>query len=199
MKILTWIILAVILFLSLFRYHGAEINNEILGLALMLLLITLFSELKEFNFWGLRGNKYEKNFEELEGKNAISSSTKPDQKEVEKAESQPIQLLETTQGNFIALAFEIERLLRIYATVSLGKDVSSNINTKKLTKELLNNNLLTEDGAKQLDAIRWLRNILIHGRQAEINEVTLNNGIQLAYNFYLELFNFLNPGQNESK
>lgn len=171
----------------LFRYN---LTNEHLTLILMILLLSLFSDLKEFNFWGLKGIKIEKNLKELEGQQAISTSeVHVSKKKLDEAErSVPIQLMDTSQSNFIALSFEIERLLRIYATIGLSKDVSNNININKLTKNLREKELLTDSGVKQLDAIRWLRNIIVHGRQNEINQQTLNAGIEIAYSLYNELY-----------
>ena len=99
--------------------------------------------------------------------------------------------MDTAQGNFLALAFEIERLLRIYATVWLAKDIPNNINVSNLTKELRQKDLLTDNGVKQLEAIRWIRNLIVHGRQGEINQSTLEVGIQIAYSLYMELYNQL--------
>jgi len=114
------------------------------------------------------------------------------QKKLDEAEKQaPLQLMDTAQGNFLALAFEIERLLRIYATVWLAKDIPNNINVSNLTKELRQKDLLTDNGVKQLEAIRWIRNLIVHGRQGEINQSTLEVGIQIAYSLYMELYNQL--------
>lgn len=197
MKFLTWIILVFLLYFSLFKINEANLTNNVLGVALMLLLITLFSDLKEFNFWGLWGKKTEKDLKELEGKQAIiETDEKIEKKDLAQAEiSTPIQLMDTAQGNLLALAFEIERLLRIYATVSLIKDIPANINPIKLSKDLHAQGLLTDNGIKQLEAIRWLRNMIVHGRQSEINQATLETGITIAYSFYQELFNTLNQSR----
>ena len=80
----------------------------------MLLLLSLFSDLKEFDFWGLKGKKNENEIKELEGKKAFAEKEKNiNKKKLDEAEKQaPLQLMDTAQGNFLALAFEIERLLR---------------------------------------------------------------------------------------
>lgn len=172
---------------------GIAINNGHLSILLMILLLSLFSDLKEFDFWGLKGKKAEKNIKELEGKKAIAEKEgNISKKKLDEAEKQaPLQLMDTAQGNFLALAFEIERLLRIYATVWLTKDIPNNINVTNLTKELRQKDLLTDNGVKQLDAIRWIRNLLVHGRQNEINQATLEGTIQIAYSLYMELYNQL--------
>lgn len=197
MKILGFIALIVLLFISLFKFRGAVLTNNVLGVAVMILLISLFSDLKEFNFWGLRGKKEERQINELQGGDAISEENAPkvDQKQIQEAQQQDvIQLMDTGRGNFLALAFEIERLLRISGTVILSSDIPSNTNPVKLTKMLKEKGLLTDSGEKQVESIRWLRNLLIHGREGEINQATIDAGIQLAHSFYQELREWLeNP------
>lgn len=190
-------VLIVTLFTSLFHLWGAELTNNVLGVSLMILLISLFSDLKEFDFWGLKGKKEQKEIQDLIGKDAISEKHSPPPKQTEVKTAQQtdvIQLMDTGKGNFLTLAFEIERLLRIAATVVLNNNQPNSMNPVKLTKILQEKGLLTENGVKQVDSIRWVRNMLVHGRDAEINEATLNSGIELAYNFYMELKNWLdNP------
>lgn len=195
MKLLTWLILIAVLALSLFT--SVKILNGQLAILLMILLLSLFSDLKEFDFWGLKGKKAEKDIKELEGKKAfVEKDGSINKKKLDEAEKQaPLQLMDTAQGNFLALAFEIERLLRIYATVWLAKDVPNNVNVANLTKELRQKDLLTDNGVKQLDAIRWIRNLLVHGRQNEMNQATLDAGMQIAQTLYTELYSNL-YGQN---
>lgn len=197
MKFFGFLVLTLVLFISLFRFKGAELTNNTLGVALMILLITLFSDLKEFNFWGLRGKKEERQLQELQGGDAIAEDNAPkvNQQQLQHAQQQDtIQLMDTGRGNFLALAFEIERLLRIAGNAIMASDIPSNTNPTKLTKMLREKGLLTETGEKQIESIRWLRNLLVHGRESEINQGTLDSGIQLAYTFYTELKNWLeNP------
>lgn len=191
MKIITWLLFIAVLWFSLFK--RIDISNGQLAILLMILLLSLFSDLNEFDFWGLKGRKSEKDIKELEGKKAfVNKERNISLKKIDKAEKQtPLQLMDNAQGNFLALAFEIERLLRIFATVYLAKDVPNNVNVASLTKQLRQKDLLTDNGVKQLDAIRWIRNLLVHGRQSEINEGTLNAGVELAQTLYMELYNNL--------
>lgn len=147
---------------------------------------------------GAKGEKAEKDIKQLEGKKAfVDKEVSINKGKLDEAEKQaPLQLMDTAQGNFLALAFEIERLLRIFATVWLAKDIPNNVNVMNLTKELRKNDLLTDNGVKQLEAIRWIRNLLVHGRQTEINEATLEAGIQLAHSLYIELYNNLYSENN---
>ncbi|GEM_PF-1258388 len=198
MKIITWVILIGVLALSLFR--EVNITNGQLAVLLMILLLSLFSDLKEFDFWGLKGKIAEKEIKDLEGKKAFKEKGgNINKKKLDEAEKQaPLQLMDTAQGNFLALAFEIERLLRIYATVWLVKDIPNNVNVANLTKELRQKDLLTDNGVKQLEAIRWIRNLLVHGRQNELNQATLDAGIQLAQTLYMELYNNLYGSKQQS-
>jgi uncharacterized protein YutE (UPF0331/DUF86 family) len=87
----------------------------------------------------------------------------------------------------LALAFEIERLLRIAATVLSGNQISSDINSQEVIDILKENGVLTKDGEKQIEAIRRLRNMYVHGRDAEVTDETLNSGIDIAWSFYNEI------------
>lgn len=195
-KTLSWTILTILLFLSLFKVGGADLNNNVLGIALMILLLTLFADLKEFNFWGLWGKKPDKDLKKLEGKKAITSRKKGHvtQKDVDEAQmSGQLSLMDTDRGNFLALAFEIERLLRIYANVNLDRDILSSINQETLMRELHQKGYLTDNGVKQLQSIRWLKNILVHGREQEIDYEILSSSTTIAWELYQELYSWLFP------
>ena len=193
MKQCGFIILVFVLLTSLFKVWGAELSNNVLGIALMVLLLSLFSDLKKFSFWGLVGEKEAKNIKNLVGQDGIKEELPgPSQKDLQQAQEQPMQLMENAQGNFLAIAFEIERLLRVAATILLGKDIPQNSNPKKIASMLKDKGLLTEIGEKQVEGIRWLRNMLVHGRQAEVATVTLETGNEVAWNFYNELLNWVN-------
>jgi hypothetical protein len=189
-KISTWLVIAILLSLSLL-INNMKLTSQHVAFALMLLLLALFSDLKEFDFWGLKGKKVEKELRELEGGQALpSKQVKVDQTKLNDAEKNPVplQLMDTSQGNFLALAFEVERLLRIFATTSLVKDIPNNINIQSLTNELKKKDFLTDLGVKQLEGIRWLRNIIVHGRHSEINQATLDTGVEIALGLYRELY-----------
>jgi hypothetical protein len=199
MKFITWLLLVGVLLLSLFK--EINVSNSHLAILLMILLTSLFSDLKEFDFWGLKGKKAEKKLKELEGKRAISEKEGTiSKRKLDEAEKQtPLQLMDTVQGNFLALAFEIERLLRIFAAVWLAKDIPNNVNVANLSKELRQKDLLTDNGVKQLETIRWIRNLLVHGRQGEINQAALDSGIKIAYSLYMELYNQLYSTQQSTQ
>ncbi|HSX05909.1 MAG TPA: hypothetical protein VLF69_05545 [Candidatus Saccharimonadales bacterium] len=189
-KYLTWLILVVVLFISILSDSISLSNGEV-TIAAMLLLLSIFPDLQDFNFWGLRGRKGEEKLKNLEGETALTDQqVQISPKKLDEAEkaAAPIQLMDTAQGNFLALAFEVERLLRMFATVGLAKDIPANTSITKLTKDLRGADLLTEIGVKQIEAIHWVRNILVHGRQSEINKATLDTGIEIAHSLYVELY-----------
>jgi hypothetical protein len=190
LKVLTWITLVSVLYISLFN-DSVNLTNNLMALALMILLLSLSSDLKEFDFWGLKGKIKEKKLRELEGEQALPDKTvEIDSKKLDEAEKVPasLKLMDDAQGNFLALAFEVERLLRVFATVGLVKDVPSNTNIKSLISELRKADLLTDAGVKQWEGIRWLRNMLVHARHNEINQATLEAGVEIALSFYAELY-----------
>jgi len=190
LKVLTWVVFVSVLYISLF-VKGVSFSNNMLALTLMLLLLSLSSDLKEFDFWGLKGKIKERKLRELEGEQALpNKAVDIDAKKLDEAEKSPasLKLMDDAQGNFLALAFEVERLLRVFATVGLVKDVPSNTNIKNLIFELRKADLLTDSGVKQWEAIRWLRNMLVHARHNEINQATLETGVEIALSFYTELY-----------
>lgn len=140
-------------------------------------------------------NKNTSILEDLKGEGSINedSNPSPTSEEVQKAEEAVvIQLMEPTTGNFLTLAFEIERLLKIAASTILEgealkkKDMVSPI-------ELREKGLLTEAGVKKVESIRWLRNMLVHGRAEEIDKESLDLGVQVAGDLYREISDWLNP------
>lgn len=195
MKIIGLIALIIIGLSSLFHIAGADLSNNVTVVALMILLISLFSDLKDFDFWGLKGtSKEEQKLKDLKGEEGISQSKQPKVSEtkVQKVMRQDtVILMDNEKGNFLAIAFDIERLMRIGAAVLEGEADPSSINSAKIIEILKENKVLTTAGQEQVEAIRWLKNMLIHGRENELAEDTLSNGIELAYDLYMELKNWL--------
>jgi hypothetical protein len=182
---------------SLFNIGNAKLTNEILVLCAFIFLASTLSELKNWNLFNgfIKGET--KDLSHIPENGGINSSqTKPTSQEVEEAENKPLQLMADDKGNFLALAFEIERLLRVLATVTLNKDVPSTTSAKKVVDDLHSVGMVTDLGKQQIEAIRWLRNLLVHGRDSEINQETLLNGIRLAYSLYNEIYNWLNKPQS---
>lgn len=190
LKNTTYIIVVLLLLFAVLN-HG-ELSQTILALAVLLVLLSLFAELKEFDFWGLKGKKSIPNFKDLQGKAIGKKHAHVTTKEVFEAEkTTELPKLDTTKATFLALSFEIERLLRVYAGVMMNKDVPNTISPERLTTELADEDLLTAEGVKQLESIRWLSTILIHGRDNEVTEQTIEAGTDLAKGLYDELYSWL--------
>jgi hypothetical protein len=188
-KFIVWLALSITFLISVFFSEHVNLSDESLIIAAMVLLLTLFSDLKEFNFFGLVGKKFSpKELAELEGKIAVTAKDNSvDKKKLATAENQPLQLMDTAQGNFLALAFEVERQLRIFAQASLVKDIPPRTSIVQITKDLRVAELLTDIGVKQLEAIRWARNLLVHGRTSELTDKTLDEATNIALGMYKEL------------
>ena len=189
------LVLTFVLIVSLFGIQGAHLDNSLASVCLMILLICLFGDLKEFNFWGLVGRKEERDLSKVKDKDAIADLAVPKPKKAavqtaERVES-PKNLLDSTTDNFLFLAFEIERLLRVAGRVILEKEIGEEVSSDKLTAGLVERGFITEDGQEQLESVRWLRNQIVHGRGEEISEETKKVGLELAYSFYGELYSWL--------
>ena len=90
MKYIGFVVLIIVLFASLFKVYGAELTNNVAAVALMVLLLSLFSDLKEFNFWGLTGTRdLKENLQKLQGKPAVTDQSFP---RVPKAQMQTIKM-----------------------------------------------------------------------------------------------------------
>lgn len=203
MKLIGFIALIIVLFASLFHLAGADLTNNVLGVALMVLLSSLFSDLKEFNFWGLKGvAKEEEKLKKLKGEEGITTPKKLkfSQSKVQQAvRHDTVVTMDNQQANFLALAFEIERLMRISATVLLGEELPAGINQGKVVDILYENGVLTAAGREQIDSIRWLRNMLVQGRAPELAKDTLRDGIDISLALYTDLKTWLDTIQIPSK
>lgn len=189
-------ILSILLVFSIFGWWNADISNNCLILAAMVLLLTLFDDLKEFDFWGLKGKKQERQLKQLEGTEAIDETSAPNPNAETVREVQETQLMEPSLGDFLMIAFEIEKLLKVAEVIIFSKEEKH----KSLAniKKLLESGFLTEDGAKQVESVRWLRNMFVHGRLNEVNQDTVNSGIKVAWNLYTELNNWVNSTNNKT-
>lgn len=189
---LTWIFLVLIAFLAL--VGDFSFPQEVLYLCVLVTLISLFSELKEFNFWGLAGKKSESNnIQNIEDGKALNEDMEiiVSKDVLTDPQSNKLPTLDGDKVNFLAISFEIERLLRVFATTSLSKDIPSNINPSDLTRELQDAQLITEAGLRQIEAVRWVRGLLVQGRESELANATMIDAISIAQSLYEELFNIL--------
>lgn len=194
LKTFSYLFFLLITISSVYSWFGAKLSGDILVLCGLMFLLSVFHDLKSWNLWGFKGES--RDLSNIPKTGAIDNTLeKPSSKEISDAENEPIQLMDNAKGNFLALAFEIERQLRILATVTLAKDVPATTNPKKLVDELHAVGMITDNGKAQIDAIRWLRNLLVHGRDSEINQDTLTQGITIAFNLYTEIYNWLNKNK----
>lgn len=199
MRMIAFIVLIVTLFVSLFHVGGATLNNETLGVALMVLLASLFSDLKDFNFWGLQGTrKEEQELKSLEGKEAIlpENAPKPNKTKLQTLRKQEtIVLDESETGNFLTLAYEIERLLRIAAAL-VSADLQPTRTLRRSVETLKDHKILTQNGADQVRSINWLRDMIVQGKSHVLDASTLEAGTRIAYDLYKQLKDWLGEPAN---
>ncbi len=195
MKTLALLILTGALFATLFGFSPVELSNTTVALALMIVLLAVFSDLKEFNFWGISGKKNEVEFKKLEEASLINeeSDVQPSPYKIRKAnkEDMPNQM-ERLPENFLAVSFETERLLRLI-TRSLMRSTED---TAMLTPETVLNYLedeevLTPEACEAIEALRELRTRIIHTPLSQISLDQLEGGYSLALSVYEQLKDWL--------
>ncbi|MDO8497972.1 MAG: hypothetical protein Q7S61_05520 [bacterium] len=194
MRMIGFIALLIVLFLSLFKIGGAELNNNVLAIALLLTLVTLFSDLKEFNFWGLQGTaKEEKKLKELKEKDAdaIAPGKLP---EVTPARLPQILKQETVTDDgtgkegLLRYVYEIERFLRFAASILTNKkSIGTLPDLKEIISILRKKGFLTQNGQEQFESLLWIKNNLILGREKELSSQVMKDGNEIAKGLYQEL------------
>jgi hypothetical protein len=166
----------------------------------MLLLLCLDGDLKKFNLIGiLQGEKFSPDLQNLKKGDAIQDDSRAiDKDKLDQAEQQQFELMDRTKGNFLALYFDTERLLRIFANVNLA--VEESVISEETVKKLMESGLITDSGYRQIKGIRWLKDQYLNVKDDEVTPQTLNDGILIAHSLYSELYNWLyNPSSNHSK
>lgn len=190
MKYFVLFTLVGILIFSLFQVNGAQINNNTVALSVMILLLALFSDLKEFNFWGLSGKKQEEAIKKLTGSPIISEEIEetPSTYKIKKAlrEDTPFQMT-GLKDNFLAAAFEIERLLRIIvrATTRSTEDTAQ-LDPETVLHMLEDDEFLTPEACDSIEQLREIRQLLTQSG-GKISTETLEASLQLAQKIYSEL------------
>lgn len=199
MRLIGFAALLIVLFTSLFKIGGADLTNNVTGVALMVLLLSLFTDLKEFNFWGLKGvTKEEKKLKELKGEQAVKpvpAPKIPPSKVQQAVRQETVVVTDSENNNFLAMEFEIERLIKIIAAVLTAHEIPSSMKDTETVQILRSNDVLTASGVEQINSLRWLRNMLVHGRQNELSRETLQDGTDMAYNLYMDLRNWVEDAQ----
>lgn len=184
-KIVVCLVLISIIYLS--GFDKFELTNNNLILCGLLILLVISADLAEFNVWGFKGKS--KLISESTG-NLSGDSINPetDNEHVDPVElAQPLNLMHPDIGNFLAITFEIEKLLRIYAE-NLGMTNAKATTMRHLVEFLYKEEVITNVGNERLDSVIKLRNLIVHGRSSEVDESDLQIGFELANNFYQELY-----------
>ncbi|CAN5136235.1 hypothetical protein BH09PAT1_BH09PAT1_4850 [soil metagenome] len=191
MKYIGFAVLILVLFASLFKLYGADLTNNISAVALMVLLLSIFSDLKEFNFWGLTGTRdLKENLQNLQGKPALDTTNLP---KVSKSKVQQAQMNTevvtqsgSTKSNFLELFFEIEKLLRTVASVTKGNTISVNMTFKDLNQFLSDKKILTADGVELLSHLKTVRDGIVQGDE-KLGDDVVKTGIAIADDLYNDL------------
>lgn len=171
MKTIALFALILTLAVSLFGNLGAQVTNNTVAIALMILLLALFSDLKEFNFWGLSGKKKEE-IKKLEKTTIINENTdiKPSPYKLRKAnrEDNPEQM-DSLKDNFLALSYDIERLLRIIArSIARSTEETAQLTPESVLEFLENQELLTPEACDAIESIRSIRDTIINGGRIDV-------------------------------
>jgi len=190
-KMIMSVVFVIIIFMTGFGMF--KLTTEVLILCGLLLVLLTITELTEFNVWGFKGKTKVIN-ESAENLPGESISAKPETKDIEP--NQPLNLMHPDIGNFLAIVFEVERLLRISAE-SFGLDNARDAPFPRLLEYLYRVEFITSVGKMRLESVSKLRNFLVHGRNHEITESDLQAGFELANNFYQELYANLFSEQEE--
>ena len=193
MKIIALLALIITLGLSLFGDIGATVTNNTVAIAVMILLLAVFSDLKEFNFWGLSGKKKE-DIEKLEKTTIINEETvlKPSPYKLRKAtkEDKPEQM-DSLKDNFLALSYEIERILRIVArSIARSTEETAQFSPQEVLDYLEDQELLTPEACEAIEGIREIRDLITEKRE-RIDVSTLESIYRVSQTVYNQLRDWL--------
>lgn len=194
MKTIALFALITTLAISLFGKLGAEVTNNTVAIALMILLLALFSDLKEFNFWGISGKKKEVEVKKLDKSTIINedSEIKPSPYKLRKAtrEDNPEQM-DSLNNNFLALSFDIERLLRIIArSIARSTEETAQFTPEAVLEFLEDQELLTPEACEAIESIREIREVIISNKE-RIDVGTLEAIYQVTQTVHTELRDWL--------
>jgi hypothetical protein len=194
MKTIALFALILTLAISLFGNLGAQVTNNTVAIALMILLLALFSDLKEFNFWGISGKKKEVEVKPLEKNPVINedSEIKPSPYKLRKAtrDDTPEQM-DSLNNNFLSLSYDIERLLRIIArSIARSTEETAQFTPEAVLDFLEDQELLTPEACEAIESIREIRNTIIHGKE-RIDITTLEAIYQVSQTVHTQLREWL--------
>lgn len=191
MKILALFVLTIALFATLLGIAPAELSNTTVALALMIVLLAVFADLKEFNFWGISGKKKEEDIKKLQGTSLINEETEltPSPYKLRKAnkEDSPNQM-ERLPDNFLAVAYEIERLLRIIArSIMRSTEDTAELSPDKVLNFLEDEELLTPEACEAVEAIREMRGMVLRNKESQISLPILESTYALSLSIHKQL------------
>lgn len=191
MKILVLLILTTALFASQFGFTPVELSNTTVALALMILLLAVFADLKEFNFWGISGKKKEEEIRKLQKDAFINDETElqPSPYKLRKAlkEDMPNQM-GRLHDNFLAVSYEIERLLRIIAkSLMRSTEETAELPPEAVLEFLEDVDFLTPEACEAIEAIRDMRTTLIAQKESGISLSVLESSYALSLSVYKQL------------
>lgn len=196
MKQIALVTLILALLLSLFNVFGADLSNNSVAVALMILLLAVFSDLAEFNFWGISGKKKVEQLKKLSTEAVINPQTeveKPSTYKIRKATKEDvITELDSLKDNYLALAYDLERVLRIVAKSM----VRTQADTAELSPDdalliIEKSELLTPPAIEAILSIREVRELLTTGKNYKVSLQTLEASFKLAKSIYVELNDWL--------
>jgi uncharacterized protein YutE (UPF0331/DUF86 family) len=193
MKLVALFALIITLGVSLFGNIGASVTNNTVAIAVMILLLAVFSDLKEFNFWGLSGKKKEE-IQKLEKTTIINEETdiKPSAYKLRKAtrEDSPEQM-SSLKDTFLALSYEIERLLRIIArSIARSTEETAQFTPEDILEYLEDQELLTPEACEAIEGIREIRKLITEERE-RIDVSTLESILKVSQTVYSQLREWL--------
>jgi len=191
MKHIIFIVGATLLLLSAFAHPIVRVSNETLALFGLLILVSFFDDLQEFNFFGLRGRRVDKRLaslkEDLKKTTGEDVTNLPDD-DLTKLKKKKVTLMGVDRGNFLALVFEIERLLRGIAAQLNTDGIQESTGINRVTEHLHENGYLTTTGLQQWKALSEVRNLIVQGRLSIEEDDTLSDWIELAYGLYSRIY-----------
>lgn len=200
MKYIVLFTLVGILLLSLFNIGGAAITNNTVAVAVMVLLLALFSDLKEFNFWGLSGKKQEEALKKLVGSPVISEEIEnpPSSYKLKKAikEDSPAQL-GNLKDNFLATSLEIERLLRIIVrSTTRSTEETAQLDPTTVLNKLEDEEFLTPEACDSIEQLRDIRQQLTQ-TGSNVSTETLETSLSLAQTIYTALTEWIDEASKK--
>ncbi|MBU0978207.1 hypothetical protein KKF92_00030 [Patescibacteria group bacterium] len=195
MKQIAFLALILTLFLSQFNLLGATVSSNTVAIAVMILLLVLFSDLAEFDFWGLRGTRQTEEIKKLAGVEILDEKAVkvPSAYKVRQAEKIDLPThMDGLKENFLALSFEIERQMRIIVRSLSSKQISdTQLTPDFVLNQLTTQGLLTNSADALVIQIRQIRELVVDGNQRQVTTDMLEAGLQLASEIYTQLKEWL--------